>query len=1182
MKKFLLSFMTLTLLVAGNAFATQVEVTMNAKSKLIKSLVNMDTNDTVAVGNPTSNKYTFDAADGSYLLTATDKDTLTENGTIQLDIDADHTTFAIFSPEITVKNSGWIYGTDYTFNLKVTTKEGIEVNTTMGEYTTGKKMFLLFSGNTYYLDMVPSDSLLTKGYFAASYTGTVTFNASVNAECPMSYPYSITVPAGANLFLGTKIAHFIKFKEVSPDSITNGGTVYNFRLADKQDYNYRVSQEGKLTQAGIFTMNGDETKRPTLVFTDADMEAKDPKFIDHDVNSNNKYNVGDLFLNINAAGHLQLANVGDTYDILPMRNWELTNTITANYFIEPDFHFTVVNLNGQEDNSVVKVEDELLTAVGTGTAIVLVTYDAIHLDQYSGATRQDFVGGSDWGAIWPENTGVFVVTVGEKASGITPNMIINKDYLTTVTPWGGGDPIDTKLSMENVDAEFDVLYYLDTEEGFDYTFTPEGVASVTLARPVIGTNIASYTGFSAEGVTANADGSYTVRLTMGRNIVCLTNASGQSLYQVITAKPCHRDILVGDKVVTSVKPGDAVTVQYSGLYHPANKLAGIHNFNAYVAYKKATDGITVKNGKGNQYTMAATPTAQAVTFTVPEDWTATTIELSDGVMCIGSFGDPVGNHRATSKLTGRAPNFTAISQTASLGRVPAVKLTVELPAVATFEDVTDITEPVDGHMSVGTEDDDDREFFTSGDYAFASGCMSDWDYWYWFGYANSTKTDFDFTTYMDDQWNNIVGGGYDGSDNYGVAYAAAFNGPCYVTLLSDPVVVPGFYITNSSYAYNSMCGDGTAKKFEKGDWFKLTITGYDADDEVTGTKEFYLADLRDSSKAYIINDWRYVDLSGLGKVAKIGFELSSTDNDPTYGMNTPAYFCFDDFGANGKEVLPKKNVLFSSDVATFEEIVIGDEGHMSVSTEEDDERTEFVSGNYEFSTGCMSDWDFWYWFGYANSTKTDFDFTTYTDDQWNNIVGGGYDGSDNYGVAYAAAFNGPCYVTLLSDPVVVPGFYITNSSYAYNSMCGDGTAKKFEKGDWFKLTITGYDADDEVTGTKEFYLADLRDSSKAYIINDWRYVDLSGLGKVAKIGFELSSTDNDPTWGMNTPAYFCFDNFGAEGKEVLPEKNVDITTDVKKTNGVQDTIQIIHNLAGQQLQELQPGFNIVNGKIIFK
>ncbi len=890
-----------------------VTVTMNAKSKLIKSLVNMATNETVEVGEPTSNKYTFDAFDGSYLLTATASDGSTVSGTIQLDIDADHTAFTIYSPEVNVRNSGWTYGTDYTLNLKVTDRESNVVNTTMGEYTNGHKMFLVFNGNTYYLDVVPSANRQAEGYLPASYTGTVNFNPTVNAEAPMGYAYSVTVPAGATFSIGTKTAHFVKFKEVVPESVTNEGTVYNYILADKQVYNYRVMKEGKLTQAGIFTMSGDETKRPTLAFTDADMEARSPKAIDHDVTSNGGYNVSDLFLNINAAGHLKLNGVGDTYDILPMRNWELTNNITANYFIEPDFHFTVVNLNGEADNSVVKVENELLTAVGEGTAIVLVTYDAIHLDYYNGsATSSNFIGGNDWGAIWPENTGAFVVTVGEQATGITPNIIINKDYLTTVTPWGGGAPIDTKLSMENVDAEFDVLYYLDTEAGFDYTFTPEGVASVTLARPVIGEEMASYTGFSSEGVTANADGSYTLRLTEGRNIVCLTGADGKSIYQVMTAKPCHRDITVGGEAVTKVKPGDAVKVQYTGLYHPAGKLAGIHNFNAFLDYKKPAEGVSVTKGKGNQYTMAASATAQAVSFTVPADWTAKTIEINDGVMCIGGFGDPIGNHRSTSKLTGRAPNFTAISQSAVFGRVPAIVLPVDVPAlVATFEDVTDITEPVDGHMSVGTEDDDDREFFTSGDYAFNSGCMHDYSYWYWFGYANHTETKYET---LDDQWNNIVGGGYNGSANYGVAFAAAFNGPCYVTLLGEPAVVPGFYITNSSYAYTSITnGDGFAKKFEKGDWFKLTITGFDADNNETGSKEYYLADLRDEATAYIINDWRYVDLSGLGKVAKLGFELTSTDNG-SYGMNTPAYFCFDNFGAEGTEVLPECNVVFVSSV----------------------------------------------------------------------------------------------------------------------------------------------------------------------------------------------------------------------------------------------------------------------------
>ncbi len=922
MKKQLLSLMAVALLTVGNAFATETTVTMNAKSKLIKSLVNTATGESVDVGEPAGgNKYTFEAPDGSYILTATAADGNTVSGTIQLDINAEKTTFSIYSPELNVKNADWVYATDYTFDLKVTDTEGNAVNTTMGEYTNGHKMFLVLSGNTYSLDFVPSEARLAEGYLPANYRGTVTFNNTIQAEAPMGYPYSVSLPADATLSIGTKTAHFVKFKEVAPESVATEGSTktYTYRLADKQQYNYRVSAPGKLTQGGIFTMSGDETKRPELVFSDEDMSARSPKFIDHDVTSNNGYNVGDIFLNINPAGHLHLAKAGDTYHLLPMRNWELVDGLTSNYFIEPDFHFTVINPDGEKSEPCVEIEDEVLTAVGEGTAIVLVTYDAIHLNAWSGATKKDFVGGADWSAVWPENTGVFVVTVGKAVADIKPNITINEDYLTTVTAWGSTTPIDTKLSKENVDAEFDVLYYLDTEDGFDYTFTPEGVASVTMNRPTIAENAVLYNGFSADGVTRNADGSYTLRLTEGRNIVCLTDAAGESLYQVMTAKPCHRDILVDGKSVTAVKPGDAVTVQYSGLYHPAGKLAGIHNFNAFLSYKKATDGIAVKSGKANQYVMASNAAAQAVTFTVPEDWKENRIVLSDGVMGIGGFGDPVGSHRATSKLTGRAPNFTAISQSAVLGRVPAVTVAVDVPvdfAVATFEDVQDITEPVDGHMSVGTEDDDEREFFVSGDFAFTSGCISDYDYWYWFGYASRAEVKYET---LDDQWNNIAGGGYGGSASYGVAYVAAFNGPCYAELLTEPAVVPGFYITNSSYAYFAMTeGDAIARKFDKGDWLKLTVIGYDDKDEVTGRKEYYLADLRDEKTAYIVDDWRYVDLSVLGKVSKLCFELTGTDNG-SWGMNTPAYFCFDNFGAEGTEVLPESNVTFvpSSGYATY-------------------------------------------------------------------------------------------------------------------------------------------------------------------------------------------------------------------------------------------------------------------------
>ena len=1184
-----------------------VVVTMNANTRVIKSLVNMATGEEVEVGTAASGyKYTFyDLPEGSYLLTGTASDGETVSGTIQLDVDADHTAFSIYSPQINVKNADWVYGTDYTLNLKVTDAESNIVNTTFGQFTNGRRMFMVFNGNTYYLDLIPSEEHQAEGYLPVSYTGTVSFNATVTAEAPMSAMYAVSVPAGATFFLGTKTAHFVKFKEIVPESVeTEGGSkVYTYRLADKQQYNYRVTAPGKLTQAGLFTMSTDETKRPVLAFTDEDLTAKDPKCVDHDATSNDGYNVGDLFLNINPAGHLQLAAVGDTYDILPMRNWELTNSITGNYFIEPDFHFTVVNMNGQEDASVVKVEDEVLTAVGEGTAIVLVTYDAIRLTSYSGATAGAFAGGNDWGAIWPENTGIFVVTVGQQATGITPNIIINKDYLTTVTPWGGGAPIDTKLSMENVDAEFDVLYYLDTEDGFDYTFSPEGVSSVTLARPTIGANAASYAGFSAEGVTDNADGSYTLHLTMGRNIVRLTGADGKSLYQVITAKPCHRDILVGGDVVESVKPGDAVTVQYSGLYHPAGKLAGIHNFSAGLSYKQASEGLTVKDATKNQYKMASTSAAQAVTFTVPADWTTPTIELTDGVMGISGFGDPVGNHRATSKLTGRAPNFTAISQSAVFGRVPSVNVKVNVPTpedegvrTLTFEDsdykgTTEnyagkldwsslIDQQYGGPMLYPEDFDEDEgdilyywydegntEVYSELVNAYMDGC-------FWAGgIAISNYVDADLT--HGDSTHQLAVPTSNGSKNFAVVYCnsnstiSANNPQTTLSIVDGKLhVIESMKIAPTLYQLAvAKGGNGYAKALTgDDDYLTLTIHGMQGDEAKTALT----IDMARAGK--YLEDWTTIDLTSLGEVDGLMFTMDT--NDQSYGYaNQPTYFAFDDLKV-------RFDVEASAPaVATFEDVTI--EGEESFSKGASG-YTTLTSGSYQFDVYCDDSWGTPYYYAFCAANYTG---NTYDNDYngLKNVVGSGYNGSANYG-AFFNNYYGQNAVTVLSadgEGAVVPGFYITNSAYAYSSMTGgDPYAKKFDQGDWFLLTITGYDADGEVTGTKEFYLADLRDADKAYIISDWRYCDLSTLGKVKTLNFALSSSDNGD-YGMNTPAYFCLDDFGAEGEEVLPEKN--ITTGINDIPDVEQSVKgTLYDLQGRRVAKPTHGLYIVNGKKLLR
>ena len=114
------------------------------------------------------------------------------------------------------------------------------------------------------------------------------------------------------------------------------------------------------------------------------------------------------------------------------------------------------------------------------------------------------------------------------------------------------------------------------------------------------------------------------------------------------------------------------------------------------------------------------------------------------------------------------------------------------------------------------------------------------------------------------------------------------------------------YVTNGTYAYNSMKnGDMFAKKFggatgNDADWFKLTIKGYKHHGHTVnagGTVEFYLADFRSSNNAqdYIIKDWTRVDLLPLGGADSLGFSLSSSDTAGGFGMNTPGYFCMDDF-----------------------------------------------------------------------------------------------------------------------------------------------------------------------------------------------------------------------------------------------------------------------------------------------
>jgi hypothetical protein len=172
--------------------------------------------------------------------------------------------------------------------------------------------------------------------------------------------------------------------------------------------------------------------------------------------------------------------------------------------------------------------------------------------------------------------------------------------------------------------------------------------------------------------------------------------------------------------------------------------------------------------------------------------------------------------------------------------------------------------------------------FTSGDAYFVNNYNTTYNSWD--GFACSNTTDTTTSGYLN-QYSAITGGGVDGSANYGVSYHWSAS----TVTLAQSSDVTGAYFTNTTYAYLAMLnGEGPASAFSQDDWFKLTVTGKDAQGTTTNSVDFLLAD-----GTAVVDDWTWVDLTGLGTVASLEFSLTSTDNGD-WGMNTPAYFAMDD------------------------------------------------------------------------------------------------------------------------------------------------------------------------------------------------------------------------------------------------------------------------------------------------
>lgn len=214
--------------------------------------------------------------------------------------------------------------------------------------------------------------------------------------------------------------------------------------------------------------------------------------------------------------------------------------------------------------------------------------------------------------------------------------------------------------------------------------------------------------------------------------------------------------------------------------------------------------------------------------------------------------------------------------------------------------------------------------------------------------------------------------------------------------------------------------------------------------------------------------------------------------------------------------------------ATFDDVALGASGYWQGESGEN----EMYSGGWMFYNYYMP--EYYFWGGFTASNHTDLSLSG-LEAQYTAATGAAYDGSTQYGVAYAMGVQ--CDVHASDGQAhTVTGFYVTNNLWAYQNMLyGDATATAFggptgNDPDWFKLTATGKNAAGQTVGTAEFYLADYRfaNNDEDYVLNTWEWFDLSSLGAVHTISFSLSSSKND-SGGMITPAYFCIENFNGVG-----------------------------------------------------
>jgi hypothetical protein len=218
--------------------------------------------------------------------------------------------------------------------------------------------------------------------------------------------------------------------------------------------------------------------------------------------------------------------------------------------------------------------------------------------------------------------------------------------------------------------------------------------------------------------------------------------------------------------------------------------------------------------------------------------------------------------------------------------------------------------------------------------------------------------------------------------------------------------------------------------------------------------------------------------------------------------------------------------LESQNVVNFEELNLLPETYWNGS----DETGSFSSKYLRF----YNDFDAMYssWMGWAYSNTTDATTNSYTN--LSSASGHGANNSANYAIAFVGSNwmsnNEPIPSVIKVDTTQLPenqfGMYISLAAYTHLYMMAENY---YEINNFYlRLHIEGINSLTNTSVSQDVLLADYRADTVHFALSDWTYVDMTWANNCDSLLFTLESNDTVGGYGINTPTYFCIDDFGCQ------------------------------------------------------